>query len=151
MFRKISIIIGIILCIIDISLMFIHNGFELEYNAGMAKSSPVFTSGGTAYGWLAQVYFQLLVCYVFYLVGEYIKNKTLSGIICILALLLTFFPFRNLYLQKSVYFNDVESFSRLIRETIILDWLCVFLVLFLLIYQIIITFQYLFRESPETT
>ena len=156
MFKFFLIGINVALCVISISLMSIHYGFEQGYEEG-SKLTNIFVSGGaTAYGWLANVYFLLTICYFFYLIGHFIKNTFWSEIFCFSSLLIMFFPFYLVYRQKSVYLqdtinlDDVESFSRLLRKTIILDWFCFFLVLTLLFYQISNIWSFLFRKSQKT-
>lgn len=145
LFKKISIYVIVILLMLGISLGSAFAGFERGYEVG--SKSGWYLTGGTAYGYLSQNYFKLTVIWAVYLVGEKITTRWLSKTICLLSLLLTFFPYRQIYFQKIVYVNQSELFGRLIQNTIALDFISVFLVLALFIYQVVSMSQYVLRKS----
>jgi len=141
MLRKVSLIFALIGATLNLFIAGLYTGFEEGY-----KSGSMF-SGETSYVQLSMEYLMLALCFLGFVVGKLIKKPVLSLLVGFSAEIIIFFVYRKIYLIKSYYFGDVESFSELIRRTIPHDWFCFSLVVILFIYQIALALQYYFGKN----
>lgn len=134
---KIPVVIALIICFINIFLHGLHGGFELA----LKQNSGIFSTSGSGYQLLANCYFFISGLLLIFTVGKLVKKEIVSQIVCLLALILVIFQFRLVYLQKSLFFENTDAVTKLMRETILFDWISLALVLVLLIIQIVTFFQ----------
>jgi hypothetical protein len=97
-----------IACFITFWLAGIHKGYEL------GGSLRVFHS---VYDFFVQCYSQIILLLLIYIFGKLIEEKNLIiyQLICFTSLILSVFPYRWIYLEKSYKFNDVETTTVLIK------------------------------------
>ena len=145
MLIRISKILALIVLTINVSFASLFNGFEQGYT-----TNSMF-SGFTVYITLSMYYFLIAFCVFGFVIGKLIKNAILSQIMCFSSLILTLYFYQKIYFLKSYYFNDVESFSTLIRGTIPLEWFCFSIVLILLVYQIVFAFRHFSNKNHKMT
>ena len=151
MLRKISIIVALIVLIVNVRLSGDCFGFEQGYQFGVKTFTEIRGGEGTAYLFLFEQYASVVSGIFFFLIGKTIKKETLSQIICIPSLLLTLRAYYYVYIQKSVYFADVEPFSELIRKSMPFDVVCFTIVSMLLIYQLGTVLKLLFSNNQKVS
>ena len=129
MLRKITLFIALTACWITVWLAGIHKGYEL------GGSLRVFHS---VYDFFVQCYSQITFFLFIYIFGKLVEEKNFitSQLICFTTLILTAFPYRWLYLEKSYKFSDVETTTNVLIETLPFDWIAFSLVIILMILQI---------------
>ena len=143
MLNRIAKILALIVLTINVCLAGVFNGFEQGY------STNSMFSGSTVYITLSMFYFLITFCVLGFVIGKLLRNVILSQIICFSSLISTLYLYQRIYLLKSYYLNDIESFSKLIRESIPLDWFWFSIIIILLIYQIVSAFQYFSNKNHK--
>ncbi len=142
MLRKVTLSMAFIACFITFWLAGIHKGYEL------GGSLRVFHS---VYDFFVQCYSQIILLLLIYIFGKLIEEKNLIiyQLICFTSLILSVFPYRWIYLEKSYKFNDVETTTVLIKA-LPFDWIAFSLVVILLILQIVTLSKSLYEKYKAT-
>lgn len=153
MYKKVSIIFALTVLVIDLFLSGQYLGFDKGYYEAIKTNSEISFSGGgiTNYTILFEHYAPIVWLLIVYLIGKSIKKELLSQIICFSTLGWIIYLYWQIYFIKTNLFTPSISFNDLIRDTIPLDWISFSLVLVLLIYQIIVAFQYYFGKNHKIT
>lgn len=131
--------------------VFVINMFFIGFFRGIGVSNPFPQnwSGGTNSEELMFSYIYINILIGVFFLGKFIKEKILSNILCIFALILTFYPYSHIYLQKSHFFNAELEVSQIYNHVWMLDWASFLLVLLLLAYQFITSFQSYFSKKRK--
>ncbi len=151
MLRKISLLLAFIVLMINVRLSGEYFGFEQGYQYAVDTYTEIRFSHGTVYFYLFEQYAQLVLGMIFFLIGKTVKKESLSQIICAPSLLWVIYKYYYIYIPKSRYFNDVEPFSKLLRESMPLDVICFSIVSMLLIYQLGIVLKLLYSKHQTVS
>lgn len=146
MFDRISKFVASATFIINILLCGLYIGYSIRF-----KEDGFFISGGNGYESIAQYYIYICLFLLIFFLGKTIKYKILSNIVCIVTLGLTFFFYRFIYLQKSLFYNNGLPLSKLLKISTPLDWISFSLALVLLILQIIAIYLDYFSKKRQIT
>ncbi len=145
MLRKIALFTAFIACLITVWLAGMHKGYEL------GGTIRIFHS---VYDFFVQCYSQIILLLLIYIFGKLIEKESLiiSQLICFTSLILTVFPYRWIYLEKTYKFSDAETTTDVLIETLPFDQTAFFLVMVLMILQIAGVSKFLYEKyqsKPE--
>jgi len=160
--KTISICLAVIALIIIAYLCGAHYGFDqgvqtAEINervkfAAYGIELPKFSSGGLrTYEELTRRYFLIILFITFYLIGEFIKSKLVSHIICLSFLSFAIYQFWQIYGFYTMLigmFHDYDSTAHfsLLRDSTFLVWFVFIIVLSLFITQITTSSKSLYEK-----
>ncbi len=145
MTKKLTKIIALTIGFINILLHGYHLGFEL----GSSVNSGIYSTFGSGYQFLAKCYLYLFIFSLIFVVSNIIKKKLIFHIVSLSLLALMIFQYQKIYLQKSLFIENTNIFTKLIRETIIIDYTSLSLVLILIVLQFIIIYYDYFQPNQR--
>lgn len=128
-FKKVSNIFGVFVLILSIFFSGLFRGVDL------ASQPPNWIDGASVSDGLLISYIWIGVLLIIYLLAKKLKRRAVSDVLSILVLILTFFPFRFILLQKSVFFNEELKISRIYLDFWPLDLISIVLVLGILLIE----------------
>ena len=150
MLRKISHFLVLLAFAVCLWLWFEHTSFwqdNLRVTAENCRVSGLCFSehGPPTYGFLSERYFYIAIFLVFAFLGNFIKERMLSLAVCLVALFLTTYQFWQIYGWYSIaieQFADYETkpYFSLLRSSVPYIWICVYIVVFLILLQILLFF-----------
>lgn len=141
MLKKISIAIGLLLFSSNVYLKGLYSGY-LE-GTNLCGIRYPYNHLNPFYELNAPLFYVSLFL-IFFIIGNLTKNEILSQITAIASIVMSFLLFHQIYSIKSEYVIESYQYVNLIRETIWLDKVHVWICLALLIYQIFTAFYYWF-------
>ena len=135
-------------------IVFAINIFFIGFFRGCALATPLpsYVYGETVSEGLIFSYIYINALIIIFFLIKMIKEQVITNILCIFVMLFTFYPYRHIYLQKSIFFNKELQIRQIYTDALLLDWIGFSLVLILLIFQIITAFQLYFdwkRNNAE--
>lgn len=132
--KNISFVVALATCFLNALLAGLHQGFEL----GSQESLPFTISGGTGYELLGRTYLFVAVCFLIFVTGRILAKDLVSNIVSVSVLIMAFFSFRTIYLQKQLFHGSTDHFTKIMRDTYPFDLIGLALTLTLLIIEIIL-------------
>ncbi len=128
----------------------LHRGFDIGYQETIKIRQVISVGTGNAYGFLGDCYFYIIVLLLIFSVGKLIRLKSLSQIVCTTSLVWMTLIFQKIYVQKEVYFSQINNtFGNLLVNAILLDFISFLLLVVLLLVQIITAFQQYYEQKTQ--
>ena len=136
-----------ILLVVAFAINFFLAGQFLGYDIGLTDAIGFSISGQSGYELLAICYFDINFLLLIFYFGLLIKNRILSSAICLAALSLTFYFFRIIYLQKTLYYNNGVPVRKIVDNSIPLDLISFSIIVLFLVLQVINSTKYIFYKN----
>lgn len=133
MLKKLKTIIIFITFNINIYLAGLNRGYDLHFIQQGLHSS--------GFELLTHCYIYICLFMLIFIFGNYIDKKPLSNILCYSSLFLLFYPYKWIYLQKNLFYDDSASLDLIFKESFPIDIISLLLIVSLLVIQITTSFQ----------
>jgi hypothetical protein len=129
-------------------------GFDQGYSLAeqINKESDIKLSGGwpTTYSFLAERYYFMGCFLILFLFGKMLKQEIISPLVCISSLGIIVYQIWLMYALKMERFQSVSNYDILLRDSILFDRFCFFIVLLLLIIEIVNIIAFFARQNEDS-
>jgi presenilin-like A22 family membrane protease len=144
-------IIPFVAVIINGLLSCFYLGYDKGYEEAfkLYNTSSLFSTSDGFYQELFQIHYVLTLCLSAFIIGKFLRKEILSHIICLAALLGTFFVYLR-WSSRLIINTEFTFLTNLQNTASVYDGVSLVLTIILLSHQGIIGFQYLFYKNRNT-